>query len=243
VADALGVEVPTIPRWVEARARREPSEGWDEVVERVERDAAGRIAVALAEWETRMKARLDRLDTNSVNTELSRGQVEEALDAARKGEVARTLASCRLVERMVTLKEHHLDQAREEIARVVSVLSDMEALGLSPPEDPARITARLDEELRHGWLAPLKQRLRSLRAEATDGISERLPEYVTRYGAFLLQERTNGEVVDREVAELALCARTLFRGQPEEALHRLRQLAASHPAPWGTGAAAAAPRP
>ena len=234
-ADTLGVEVPTVPRWVEARARREPSEGWSEVVRRLEESASVTIASAVARWEGTMTGRLDRLEAYHVDVQLERGQIQDALEAVEKGEAAQMVGSLRQVERLVALKERHLGQAREEIERLVALLTDMRSLGLSPPHDPARIAEQLDEELQHGRLAALKARLRSLRAEATHLLAERLPAYVTWYGTFLSAERGRGVSVDREVEELARGARALQRGHAEEAVHRLRVLAESHPAHGGPG--------
>jgi len=240
-SEALGVAVPTVPRWVEARARREPSEGWTDVLRRLEESASGTIASALAGWERTMTGRLDHLEAYHIDVQLERVQIHDALDALGKGEAAPMLASLRQVERLVSLKERHLGQAQEEIGRLVELLGDMRSLGLSPPHDPSRIAEELDSELKNGRLAPLKERLRSLRAEATHLLAERVPAYVTWYGTFLARERANGVAVDREVEELARSARALQRGHAEEGLHRLRALTESHPVPGGPGASVPTP--
>jgi hypothetical protein len=234
-ADALGVEVPAVPRWVEARARGEPSEGWNEVVRRLEEVAATTIAAALARWEGTMQERLEHLEAYGVDVQLERAEVRETLDAVRNGEAARMVASCRQVDRLVSLKERHLDQARDEVQRLVGMLEDMRSLGMVPPRDPSKVATDLEAELRRGRLAPLKERMRSLRAEATGHLAQQLPAYVTWYGTFLAGERANGGSVDREAAELARGARAFHRGHAEEALHRLRVLAESHPAPGRPG--------
>jgi hypothetical protein len=238
-ADCLGVEVPGVPRWVEARARGEPSERWNDVVQRLEQSAADIVADALAGWEGTMDQRLDRLESYHIEVQLERSQVLDALDAVAKGEAARMVASLRQVDRVVSLKERHLDQARGEIDALAALLRDMRALELPVPQEPAKIAEELEEELRLGRLASLKQRLRSIRADADRIIAERLPSFVTRYGSFLAEQRQAGSPIEPEAAELARSARALSRGHPDEAVRRLRALADSHPAPKGPSEAGA----
>lgn len=233
-ASALGVTLPSMPKWAEEFAR-EPggAEGWLEVARGVERLAQRRVVTALEEWDRKTKTRLARLEAYSVDGRLERDQMEDVLHSARTGDVGQALATFQQVDRVVTLKERHLDQARDELERLVSLLRDMEALGLEPPEPPASVGADLERELRGGRLAPLKQRLRSLRQEAVARLKQSLPQYVTTYGEFLVRERSDGLPIELEAAELARGAREFVRGHPEEALRRLRLLAQVHGAPGG----------
>jgi hypothetical protein len=228
-AEALGVRVAQLPPWAEAAARSgTDADGWLEVVRGVERLAQRSVVTALELWERQTKSRLARLEAYSVDGRLERDQMEDALHAARTGEISQALTTYQQVDRVVALKERHLDQARDELERLVSLFRDMQALHLEPPVDPTELGDDLERELRSGRLAPLKQQLRALRQQATNRLKETLPEYVSRYGEYLLQERADGVAVEVEAVELARGARAFHDGRPEEALRRLRILAQIH---------------
>jgi len=234
-ADSLGVRVAQLPAWAEGAARRSNDpDGWLEVVRGVERLAQRSVVTALEQWERQTKSRLSRLEAYSVDGRLEREQMDDVLHAARTGEISQALTTYQQVDRVVTLKEKHLDQARDELERLVSLFRDMQALRLEPPVDPAEIADDLERELRSGRLAPLKQQLRALRLQAMGRLKSSLPEYVSRYGEYLVRERSEGVAVEVESAELARGAKAFVDGRPEEALRRLRILAQIHsvgPAP------------
>jgi hypothetical protein len=231
---ALGVPLPSLPSWAEELARETPGQdGWIEVVRGVERLAQKRVVVALEEWDRKTKTRLSRLEAYSVDGRLERDQMDDLLHSARTGDIGQALATYQQVDRVVTLKERHLDQAREELERLVSLLRDMEALGMAPPEPPSQVANELERELRGGRLAPLKQRLRSLRTQAMTRLKEQLPAYVTQYGEFLLHERSDGLPVELEASELARAAREFASSRVDDALRRLRLLAQVHGTPSG----------
>ena len=143
-------------------------------------------------------------------------------------ELSQALTTYQQVDRVVALKERHLDQAREELERLVSMFRDMQALGLEPPVEPGEIADDLERELRSGRLAPLKQQLRALRLQALNRLKHAVPEYVSRYGEYLVRERAEGVAVEVEAAELARGAKAFADGHAEEALRRLRILAQVH---------------
>ncbi|HTT34368.1 MAG TPA: zinc ribbon domain-containing protein [Thermoplasmata archaeon] len=238
----LGVTLPTLPGWAEEASRHGLDRGaWLEVVRGVERLAQQRVLVALETWERATRNRLTRLEAYSVDGRLERDQIDDVLHAARQGDIAPALQTYQQVDRVVALKERHLDQAREELERLVSLLRDMEALGFALPADPTEAAEELEAELRGGRLAPLKQRLRSIRLQTVTRIKTALPAYVAEYGAFLVRERSGGASVDLEAAELARAARAFVEGRPEESLRRLRLLQQVHGA-GAVRASAAAPR-
>ncbi|MCI4330924.1 MAG: zinc-ribbon domain-containing protein [Thermoplasmata archaeon] len=228
-AQPLGIHLPSLPNWAEEMARSgEDPELWGEVVRGVERLSQKKVQAALEQWEEATKNRLARLEAYSVDGRLERDQIEDILHSARSGDLSLSLSTFQQVERVVTLKERHLDQAREELERLVSLLRDMQALGLPNPQDPAEISEDLERELRSGRLASLKQQLRALRSQAVGRLKVGLPTYVSQYGEFLVRERNDGVPVELEAAELARSAREFVRGRPEEALRRLRVLAQVH---------------
>ena len=228
-AGPLGVRIAQLPPWAESAARSGPEpDGWLEVVRGVERLAQRSVVGALEQWERQTKSRLSRLEAYSVDGRLEREQMDDVLHAARTGEISQALTTFQQVDRVVALKERHLDQAREELERLVSLFRDMQALRLDPPVDPAEIADELERELRSGRLAPLKQQLRALRIQATNRLKGSLPIYVSRYGAYLVRERAEGVAVEVEAAELARGAKAFVDGHPEEALRRLRILAQIH---------------
>jgi hypothetical protein len=231
-AQPLGVTLPQLPPWAEEtmRAGIDP-EGWAEILHGVERLAQQRLLAALEIWERETRNRLTRLEAYAIDGRLEREQIEDVLHAARGGEVTPALAAFRQVDRVLTLKERHLDQAREELEHLVSLLRDMQALGLPTPQDPSEVAEDLERELRSGRLAPLKQRLRTLRSEALTRLDAGLRQYVRQYGEYLLAERAEGANIDLEATELARGAQEFSKGKPEESLRRLRVLAQVH----GTG--------
>jgi hypothetical protein len=224
-AEPLGVEIPRLPPWAEEAAGRSRSpEPWAEVVRGVERLAQRRIAEAFARWEDRTNGRIARLEAYSVDSRLEHSQVEDAVHAARVGDIAQALATFQQVDRVVALKERHLDQARGELERLLAFLSDLEALGLVDPGEPAAVAGELERELRTGRLASLKQRLRLLRSRAIGRISESFAGYVAQIGDQLAADRRAGSGVEADARELAAAARSVSRGHPEDGVHRLRTL-------------------
>ena len=228
-AEALDITLPSLPSWAEEAARNSSTpEPWLEVLRGVERLAQRQIVTALEAWEKQTRQRLTRLEAYSVDGRLERDQIEDVLHAARAGEMTQALQTFHQVDRVVALKERHLDQAREELERLVSLVRDMRALGLTSPLDPDQVSEDLEHELRAGKLVALKQQLRGLRLQAVNRLRDGVPEYISRYGAQLVQERNDGTPVELEAAELARAAREFVRGRPEEALRRLRVLAQVH---------------
>ena len=233
-SQTLGVDLPRLPAWAEEASRTAPNpEPWAEVVRGIERIAQRRIATALEEWEKRAKARLTRLEAYSVDSRLEREQIEDVLHAARSGDIPQALSSFQQVDRVVALKERHLDQAREELERVIALLKDMQAVGLEVAQDPEEIAEDLESELRAGKLASLKQQIRALRLQAVNRLKAGLPKFITEYGDYLVVERTHGVATELEAIELARGARDFFHGHPEEGLRRLRALQQRHGFPPG----------
>ncbi len=233
-AAPLGVDIPRLPAWAEEAARSSWNpEPWAEAVRGIERIAQKRIVAGFEEWQRRTKARLTRLEAYAVDSRLERDQIEDTLHAARTGDIAQALSTFQQVDRVVSLKERHLDQAREELERVVALLRDMQALSIDPPQDPTSVEDDLESELRAGKLAPLKQQIRALRLQAVNRLKAGLPRYIADYGDYLLDERTHGIATELEAEELARGAREFFRGHPEEGLRRLRLLQQTHGLPPG----------
>ncbi|HZY92022.1 MAG TPA: hypothetical protein VFG07_04510 [Thermoplasmata archaeon] len=233
-APSLGVSLPALPSWAEEAMRRGTgTEAWLEVVRGVERLAQKSVVTALEAWEQATRNRLTRLEAYSVDGRLERDQIEDILHAAHQGDLSLALQTFQQVNRVVALKERHLDQAREELERLVSLLRDMVALGLDVPADPDEIAEELERELRGGHLAPLKQKLRGLRLQAVGRLKTSVPRFVSQYGEHLVRERADGVAVELEAAELARAAHAFAKGRPEESLHRLRILQQVHGAGFG----------
>lgn len=231
-AQPLGVDLPRFPAWAEEAARTSSTpEPWAEVVRGIERLAQRRIVGAFEEWERKTKSRLTRLEAYAVDSRLEREQIEDALHAARAGEVGAALATSHQVDRVVALKERHLDQARDELERLVSFLKDLQGIGLGLARPPTEVAEALESELRAGRLAPLKQEVRALRAQALEALKVNLPRYVAEYGDHLLEERGHGIATEREATALAQGARDIIQGRPEEGVRRLRALRQEHGPP------------
>ncbi len=239
--EQLGTDVVHPPEWVAARARKRPEEGWGPFLEEVESAALAQVVQRFEEWQREVLARLQRLEAYSIDGRLEREQVEDAVSAARAGEAGRALAVLQQVDRVVALKERHLALARQELERLSELLDDLSALGLPAPFEPKEVARDLEEELRSGRLAPLKQHLRGLRLDAIRSLKSSFPEYVSRVGHSLERGRARGVDVDWEIAELARCAKAYADGRPDEAVRRLRHLAETAPPPDGPAAGASAP--
>jgi hypothetical protein len=224
-AETLGVDVPRLPAWAEeAAARSRNPEPWAEVVRGVERLAQRRISEGFARWEERTNARIARLEAYSVDSRLEHSQVEDAVHAARVGDLAQALATFQQVDRVVSLKERHLDRARGELERLLAFLRDLEALGLVTPGEPGAVAVELERDLRTGQLALLKAQLRQLRSRAVARISESIAGYVAQMGDQLAADRRAGSGVGSDARELAIAARAVALGRPEEGVHLLRAL-------------------
>lgn len=233
-APTLGISIPALPAWAEEAMRRGTgTDAWLEVVRGVERLAQKSVVTALEGWEQATRNRLTRLEAYSVDGRLERDQIDDVLHAARAGDLTLALQTFQQVNRVVALKERHLDQAREELERLVSLLRDMAALGLEVPVDADDVAQELERELRGGHLASLKQKLRGLRLQAVNRLKAGVPKFVSQYGEFLVRERDDGVAVELEAAELARAAHAFAKGRPEESLHRLRILQQVHGAGFG----------
>ncbi|MGC2289923.1 MAG: zinc ribbon domain-containing protein [Thermoplasmata archaeon] len=229
MVDPLGLTLPVLPRWAEEAARRTSDhDRWADVLTGVERLAQNQILAALEEWQRDVKTRLTRLEAYAVDSRLERDQMDDALHFAKTGDISRALTAYQQVDRVITLKERHLDTAREDLESVVSLLRDMAGVGLAVPSDPNELGQELERELRSGRLASLKQQLRVLRTQAMEAVQRELPGFVSRYGDFLQEQRMQGTPVETEIAELGRGARLLAQGRSEEALHRMRRLLQMH---------------
>ena len=245
MVDPLGITLPVLPRWAEEAARR-PSDHdrWAEVLQGVERLAQNQILTSLEEWQRDVRTRLTRLEAYAVDSRLERDQMEDAMHFAKAGDISRALTAYQQVDRVITLKERHLDTAREDLESVISLLRDMGGLGLTVPQDPEELSQELERELRSGRLASLKQQLRVLRAHAMEDVQRELPGFVSRYGDHLKGERMQGTPVETEIAELGRGARLFAQGHSEAALHRMRRLLQMHgPASFRPARAATARGP
>ncbi|HEV2166091.1 MAG TPA: hypothetical protein VGS23_03805 [Thermoplasmata archaeon] len=234
-AELLGVTLPAIPRWVEARIRKSPDREWLELLDEVEKESRAKTLAALTEWEKRTLGRLQHLEAYSIDGRLEREQVEDALSAARAGETGRALSVVQQVDRVIALKERHVDVARQELGRLTDLVRDLRTLGISVSYDPKELSEELEQELRRGRLAPLKQQLRALRLDVVRSLRSTFPSYVARVGGALEKERSNGADAAPRIAELARSAKAYAEGRPDEAVRRLRLLAERGAVPGPTG--------
>jgi hypothetical protein len=229
MVEPLGLTLPVLPRWAEEAARRAyDHDRWADVLTGVERLAQNQILTSLEEWQRDVRTRLTRLEAYSVDSRLERDQMDDAVHFAKTGDISRALTAYQQVDRVISLKERHLDTAREDLESVISLLRDMAGVGLRVPNEPNELGQELERELRSGRLASLKQQLRALRAQAMDEVQRELPRFVSRYGDFLQEERMQGTPVETEIAELGRGARLFAQGHGEEALHRMRRLLQMH---------------
>ena len=229
MVEPLGLTLPVLPRWAEEAARRASDhDRWADVLTGVERLAQNQILTSLEEWQRDVRTRLTRLEAYAVDSRLERDQMDDALHFAKTGDISRALTAYQQVDRVITLKERHLDTAREELESVISLLRDMAGVGLRVPNEPNELGQELERELRSGRLASLKQQLRALRTQAMEEVQRELPGFVSRYGDFLQEERMQGTPVETEIAELGRGARLFAQGHGEEALHRMRRLLQMH---------------
>ncbi len=224
-ARPLGVELPVLPSWAqETSARSEHPELWAEAVTRTEQEARKRCSELVDRLYDRLAPRLVRLEAYSVGTRLEREQLEDAARSVRTGDVASALWTLPQLERVIVVKERHLDQARDDLERLLTFLRDLEAIGVRGEGDPTTVGPELESQLRSGQLAPLRQRLRTIRSRAADSLAAALPNYVGRVGDRLLIERSRGLSTDSDARDLAEGARRVLDGRAEEGARLLRRV-------------------
>ncbi|HLY77383.1 MAG TPA: zinc ribbon domain-containing protein, partial [Thermoplasmata archaeon] len=149
MVEPLGLTLPALPRWAEEAARRAADhDRWADVLKGVERVAQNQILAALEEWQRDIRTRLTRLEAYAVDSRLERDQMDDALHFAKAGDISRALTAYQQVDRVITLKERHLDTAREDLESVIAMLRDMAGLGLSVRNDPNELRQELERELR-----------------------------------------------------------------------------------------------
>ncbi len=227
-ARPLGIELPRPPTWAEeAAGRTDHPEVWEKAVHHLELEARRQVNAAFERMRERIGPRIARLKAYSVDTRLEHDQLEEAMHAARAGELAVALSAFQQVDRVVALKERHLEQARDDLERLLALLHDLEAIGVDASERASAISSELEADLRAGRLAVLRQRIRAVRAKAVEALRAALPGYVARLGDRLVLEQEAGVPTDAEAAELAEGARRVLAGRWEEGVRLLRRIGSS----------------
>lgn len=193
----------------------------------LEVDTRRQVNAAFERMRERVTPRIARLQAYAVDTRLERDQLEQAMQAAQAGELALALSTFQQVDRVVALKERHLEQARDDLERLLALLRDVEAIGAGIPERVEALADELEADLRGGRLAALHQRIRSVRTRAADALRGTLVSYVARVGDRLVVEREGGLATDAEATDLAEGARRVLAGQVEEGARLLRRVGAS----------------
>ena len=237
-ARPLGLDLPGLPGWAkDSVVQLGFPQTWESTVDRVENETRERCSELLGQLRSRLEARLVRLEAYAIETRLERSQLEAAEQAARLGDLATALWTFPPLDRVVAVKERHLDQAREDLERLFTFVRDLEAIGLHAVDEPTGLASELENELRAGRIAPMRQRLRAVRASAVELLRTALPGYVNKVGDRLVAERDRGLVTESDLRDLALGARQVLEGQPEEGAHLLRRVGA----PRGLRVPASAP--
>jgi hypothetical protein len=241
-ARSIGVMTRRFPEWVTGVVERiGPSRAWLDAIELLEREAVERCAPAFEQMRARLAGRLDRLEAYSIDTRLERGQLEEAEEAWRAGELGRAIWPLPNLERVVIVKERHLEQTRDDLERLLVFLRDLEAIGLRAGPSATELAQQLEPELREGRLAPVRQRVRAERAAATERLRSVLRDFVTTLGDRLAVERTRGLASETDVRDLALGARQVLEGTPEDGARLLRRVGAPRGVRVGPAPSASAP--
>ncbi len=234
----LGVSLPRFPGWAERALGSTPNpEAWAEAVRGFEEIAQQRILEAFERWNARIGARLDRLEGYAVDNRLEREQIAETLRAVREGRIAPALSTFPQVDRLVAIKERHLDQACDDLEQLVAFVADLEGLGVARAGEAAEARAALEADLRAGKLVLLKQQIRALRQEAANRLRERLPSLVRELGDRIASERRETGASNPGARDLARAAREVREGRLEAGARRLHELASTRKAsPEGSGA-------
>lgn len=223
----LGVALPALPSWVTEAVRRTGADpAWGATLDRIERDVRQRIAPAFDQARERLSRRLLRLEAYAIDTRLERTQLEEMARTWRSGDLAGALWTFPQLERVVAVKERHLDQARDDLLTLLGFVRDLEAIGVATGAGAGALAAELEPELRAGRLSSLRQRLRSDRQAAVEAFRAAVPRLVTQLGGRLAAEQERGLATDADVRDLAAGAREALEGQPEDGARMLRRVAA-----------------
>jgi len=225
----MPVDVPVLPSWAGATVRYDDDPGpWLELVRDLERIGTRRISEMLSVTARKLRARVARLEAYSMDSHREREEIDQAVHAADTGDIATALDGFRRIDKVVAVKEQQLDQARGDLEHMVTLVTDMEALTLQPPERGELLGPRLEELLRHGDLHGLHSELTSIRTRTEAALHEELPSLVSRLGDRLLLERARGNRVDRDVTELARAARAIARNRMEDAMNHLRRIGSTY---------------
>jgi hypothetical protein len=231
-AEAVGsmpVEVPTLPSWAAASIRfDEDPAPWLELVRDLERIGTRRVSEMISVMERKLRARVARLEAYSMDSHREREEIDQAVHAADIGDVATALDGFRRIDKVIAVKEQQLDQARADLEHMVTLVTDMEALALAPPERGEVLGPRLEALLRHGDLHGLHGELTSIRTRTDAALHEALPPLVSHLGDRLLLERARGNRVDRDVTELARAARAIARNRMEDGMNHLRRIGSTY---------------
>jgi Asp-tRNA(Asn)/Glu-tRNA(Gln) amidotransferase C subunit len=221
----LGVTVPDLPAWAEEFSR-EPSERrrWQSALRELEAAAQERVLSAVEERLHQIEERLRVLTSYSVDARLETEGVRDALAAVPRGDPDELIAAYQQLDRVVSLKERHLEQARADLEEVTTFLEDIRELDLGSVPDPATVEREFDAELRKGRLVPLKQWLRRLRSEAQSEARAAGPSRVRSIGRTLAEAKGRGEDVAEATAALARAARSFTKGETELAVRALAEI-------------------
>lgn len=224
-AKRLGVEIPLLPGWAkEAAAEDQNEERWEEVLRGVERVAHVDITKALETWHHETAARLTRLEAYDIPSPNEKKNLLEVGRATRAGDLDRALELYQKVDRVVTLKERALDQARDDVESLGVLIADMRTMGLPLPADDPNIMGRLEADLRKGKVGETRAQVAELKEKAHASLIGALPPIVNAAAEKAAVDKAEGKDVSADVGLLARSARALRKGQPEEALRGVVKL-------------------
>jgi Asp-tRNA(Asn)/Glu-tRNA(Gln) amidotransferase C subunit len=235
----LGVVVPDLPAWAEEFSR-EPAERrrWQKALRELEAAAQERVLTAVEERLQQIEERIRVLTSYSVDSRLETEGVREALAAVPRGDPDELIAAYRQLDRVVSLKERHLEQARTDLEELMEFLAEVKELDLGAVPDPVSVEREFDSELRKGRLVPLKQWLRRIRSEAQSEARAAGPARVRSIGRTLAEAKARGEEVGAASAALARAARAFSKDETEAAVHALAEIPEGYrevPAPVSGG--------
>ncbi|MGI0151794.1 MAG: zinc ribbon domain-containing protein, partial [Thermoplasmata archaeon] len=225
----LGVTIPDFPAWAEDIAResfKDPGDRtrWQAALREVEAAASERLLASVEVGFHRIEERIQNLNAYSVDTGLESDGVREAITALPRGDPDELLAAYKRLDRVVSLKERHLEQARSDFAEVTELLRTTHALGITAQTDPEEIQKEFEAELRKGKLVPLKQWLRRIRSEAQAAAQSAGPEKVRLIGRSIADAKGRGEEISSDAGSLARAARAFATGDTEVAVRALAEI-------------------
>jgi len=221
----LGVQIPVLPPWARRAAASDGDEDrWEDILQKVERQARTDLTRALEAWQRETAARLTRLEAYEIPSPNERKLLVQVSRWVRSGDLTQALELYPRVDHIVSLKERALDEAREGLEALGVLLADMRTLGLSIDAADLGRLERMEIDLRHGKVGETKASVADIRERILRTLPAELRRMAENLGELVAQEKLQRREVGPKVQLLVRALLALREQRFEEALRHLVNL-------------------